>query len=79
MELREMYLTMERGRITAQIDRGVDDIVFLGRLEVDEDYMDSHQIGAFVDSVVKPQLNLFAREIETEIIEEEAEALGEEA
>ncbi len=55
------------------------DTAFLGQLEISQeahgDLMPEHQIRAFLTSVVLPQLDLFSRQIETEVIEEEEVAL----
>jgi hypothetical protein len=56
---------------------------FLGKLEINRDahgdLMPEHQIRSFLTSVVLPQLDLFSRQIETELIEEEEVALETEA
>lgn len=78
--MKKIVITMELGKLEARYDdgevlRGGDDTAFLGRLEVDpgtiSNYMRSEQISGFLDSVVWPQLNSFAREIETEQNEKE--------
>ena len=55
------------------------DTAFLGQLEISRqangDLMTSEQMWGFLNSVVLPQLELFARQIENEVIEEEEVAL----
>lgn len=78
--MKKIVITMDRGVIEARYDdgdvlRGGDDTAFLGKLAIDmqahSNYMPADQIAAFLDSVVLPQLNLFSRQIENEVIEEE--------
>ena len=82
--MRKIVIVMDRGVIDARYDDGTvlrqgEDTAFLGRLEINlkahGDLMPEHQIRGFLNSVVLPQLDLFSRQIETEVIEEEEVAL----
>ncbi len=72
-------LTLEARYDDGAVLRGGENAAFLGKLEIDKEthsnYMPGDQIAGFLDSVVLPQLNLFSRQIETELIEEEEIAL----
>lgn len=72
-------LILEANYDDGEVLRGGNTAAFLGRLEIDQEahgkYMPADQIRGFLDSVVLPQLNLFSRQIETELIEEEEAAL----
>ena len=78
--MKKIEITMDRGVIEARSDQGtVGSNAFLGRLEINMkahgNLMPEHQIRSFLTSVVLPQLDLFSRQIETEVIEEEEVAL----
>ena len=82
--MRKIVIVMDRGLIDARYDDGEvlrqgEDTAFLGRLEINlkahGDLMPSEQIWGFLNSVVLPQLEVFSRQIETEVIEEDEIAL----
>ncbi len=82
--MKKIEIVMDRGVIDARYDKGtVGSNAFLGRLEINMkahgNLMPVDQIKGFLTSVVLPQLDLFSREIETEVIEEEEVALETEA
>jgi hypothetical protein len=86
--MKKIVIVMDRGVIDARYDDGTvlrqgEDTAFLGRLEINNkahgDLMPSDQIRGFLVSVVLPQLDLFSRQLETEVIEEEEAALEIEA
>ncbi len=75
--MKQIIITMELGEIEAKAvwdgDSENPSIAFVGRLQIDpdihSDLMTAEQISGFLDSVVWPQLQRFARELETEAIE----------
>jgi len=71
--MKEIIISMDHGIIEASVSWGEDAISFLGRLQIDpdlhSDLMTAEQISGFLDSVVWPRLQGFARELETEAIE----------
>lgn len=76
MDRKQITITMELGKIEATAVWGEGEaVVSLGNLQIDpaihSNYMRSEQISGFLDSVVWPQLNRFAREIESEQNEKE--------
>jgi hypothetical protein len=82
--MKKIVIVMDRGVIDARYDDGTvlrqgEDTAFLGRLEINMkahgDLMPDNQIRGFLNTVVLPQLDLFSRQIETEVIEEEEVAL----
>jgi len=82
--MKKIVIVMEKGVIDARYDdddvlRKGFDTAFLGRLEINMkahgNLMPADQIKGFLTSVVLPQLDLFSRQIESEVIEEEDIAL----
>jgi len=80
---RGRVLTLEAKYDDGNVLRLGMDTAFLGQLEISReahgDLMASGQIWGFLNSVVLPQLELFARQLETEAIEEDEVALETEA
>ena len=79
--MKQITISMELGKIeaTAVWDEG-EAVVALGSLQIDPQFYDNlmrpEQISGFLDSVVWPALQGFAREIETEQNEEDEKTEG---
>lgn len=79
--MKQITISMEIGKIEAQAvwDEG-EAVVSLGSLQIDPQFYDNlmraEQISGFLDSVVWPALQGFAREIETEQNEKDMKTEG---
>ena len=79
--MKQITISMEIGKIEAQAvwDEG-EAVVSLGSLQIDPQFHDNlmraEQISGFLDTVVWPALQGFAREIETEQNEEDMKTEG---